>query len=124
MFKKASKLKLRFNTDRGVLTVEDLWDLDLESLDILFKDLNKSLKETDEESLLTVKTTANTKLQLKVNIIKDVVSDKLADVERRESEAELKERRKLLLGVKAERQKETLLGMSEEDIDKELEKMK
>lgn len=44
MFEKASRIKLRYSTNRGVLSVEDLWDLSLEQLDPIAINLNKSLK--------------------------------------------------------------------------------
>lgn len=35
MYKQASKMKLRFATSKGNLSVEDLWDLSLPALDRL-----------------------------------------------------------------------------------------
>ena len=37
MYKKASKLKLRFQTQKGNLSVEQLWDLSLDDLKIEVK---------------------------------------------------------------------------------------
>ena len=50
MFEKASRMKLRFNTQRGVLSVEDLWDLPLIQLDNIAIALNKKLQESKTES--------------------------------------------------------------------------
>ena len=44
MFEKASRIKLRYSTNRGVLSVEDLWDLSLEQLDPIAINLSKRLK--------------------------------------------------------------------------------
>ena len=41
MFEKASRLKLRFKTQNGIIAVDDLWDLTLDSLNTLAKALNK-----------------------------------------------------------------------------------
>ena len=41
LFEKASKMKLRFSTTKGVLSTEDLWDLSLESLDRIAKNLKR-----------------------------------------------------------------------------------
>ena len=50
MFEKASRMKLRFNTQRGVLSVEDLWDLPLIQLDNIAIALNKKLQESKTEA--------------------------------------------------------------------------
>ena len=56
MFEQASRLKLRFTTARGSLSVEDLWDLPLTSttgkpnLDDIAKSLNRELRATSEET--------------------------------------------------------------------------
>jgi len=55
MFEKAARLKLRFNF-KGILSVEDLWDLSLESLDLIYKNLSAEAKKSKEVSLLEIKT--------------------------------------------------------------------
>ena len=37
IFEKASKQKLRFVTSKGMISSEDLWDMSLQSLDIIAK---------------------------------------------------------------------------------------
>ena len=79
MFEKASRIKLRFSPMRGGLTVEDLWDLPLQSeknisLDMIAKSINKHLKETAEESFVEEKSSANSILELSLNIIKHIIS--------------------------------------------------
>ena len=53
-FEIASRVKPRFN-HTGLISVEDLWDVPLEAIDGIFKQLNKEAKELKEESLLTKK---------------------------------------------------------------------
>ena len=55
IFEVATRKRFRFNY-KGVLTVEDLWTLDVKALDTIFKDLNTQAKQVNEESLLNVKT--------------------------------------------------------------------
>ena len=65
MFEKASRMKLRFNTQRGVLSVEDLWDLPLIQLDNIAIALNKKLQESKTESFIKTRTKNTTELELK-----------------------------------------------------------
>lgn len=78
MFEKASRLKLRFPTQKGQITVEDVWELPLTSqngpsLDTLAKTLNKQVKESGEESFVEERSSSNTKLDLSFDIVKHVI---------------------------------------------------
>lgn len=114
MFEKASRLKLRFTTPRGSITTEDLWDLPLLALnggpclDDLAKALNRSLKESEEESFVKPKTTSNTTLSLQFEIVKRVIEVKLAEAEAREQAAERKAKKEKLLGLIAEKEDDKL----------------
>ncbi|RKZ35289.1 MAG: hypothetical protein DRQ49_19675, partial [Gammaproteobacteria bacterium] len=70
LFERASKQKLRFNTAKGTIDTEDLWDLPLQSkknisLDLIAISLSKAVKESSEESFVEVKNTINKELELK-----------------------------------------------------------
>ena len=49
-FKQASKEKLRIQTNKGLLSVEQLWDLSLSDLDILAVSLENEYKESGKKS--------------------------------------------------------------------------
>ncbi len=54
MFELATRYKFRFPF-KGMISVEDLWDLSVENLDTVFKCINAEMKKTKEESLLSTK---------------------------------------------------------------------
>ena len=79
MYKQASKMKLRFATSKGNLSVEDLWDLSLPALDRLAVSYDEELAKSPRKSFITNDTPSNSELELKFNIVKDVITDKLKD---------------------------------------------
>ena len=97
MFEKASRMKLRFNTQRGVLSVEDLWDLPLIQLDNIAIALNKKLQESKTESFIKTRTKDTTELELKFNIAKHIIDVKLQEQEDRLLESEKKAKRQKIL---------------------------
>jgi len=128
MFEKASRLKLRFQSTAGMLTVEDLWELPLTrtsgtSLDSIAKAVNKELKDTAEESFVTTATAANTELALKLDILKYIISVKLQEAENRKTAAEKRERKAHIMQLIADKQDEELRGKSLEDLQKELDQL-
>ena len=72
IFEAATRYKYRFPF-KGMISVEDLWDLKLQDLDSVFKLLNKEKKKSDEESLLQVKSEADQALENKIQIEKFIV---------------------------------------------------
>lgn len=103
---------------KGMINVIDLWNLSLTNLDSVFKTLNAEVKKSEEESLLNAKTKEDEELTNKIDIIKYIVSKKLAEKEARENEKKNKEKRQRILEIKAKRQDEALENMSDEDLDK------
>jgi len=99
-FERISRLKLRFESNQGQMTVEDLWDLSLTSLDTLAKKVNKQIGEEAEESFIPNKSSSKsaTHNNLRLEILKHVIEtkvreadDKKARTERLNTIAQLKE---------------------------------
>lgn len=95
-----------------------MWDLSLPALDSVFKTLNSQMKQVKEESLLSTKSKADETLELQIEIVKYIVSVKLAEKEAREKAATNKEMRQKIMQIKAARQDKALLEASDEDLDK------
>lgn len=120
MFEKASRMKLRYQTNRGVISVEDLWDLSLESLDAIAISLNKKLKESQTESFIKTKTEDTTELELKFNIVKHIIDVKLSEAEARKNAAEKRAKKQKLMDLIAKKQDAELEGKSVDELMKEL----
>jgi hypothetical protein len=120
MFEKGIRLKLRFNF-RGMLSIEDLYDLNVKSLDAIYKDLNSTYKTQKEESLLDVKNKEDEILALKIEIIKYIVKTKLEEQEAREKAQENAAQRQKILKVISEKKDKELYDMPIEDLEKMVE---
>lgn len=120
MFEQASRLKLRFKTPKGILTTEDVWDLTLEQLDQLAKNLNKDLKEQSEESFIKTKTSANKELELKFEIVKHIITVRMTEAEKIKERAEKRKKKQHLLELIAQKENEALSSKSLDDLRKEL----
>lgn len=120
IFEQASRLKLRFETNRGFLSTEDLWDLSLTSLDSIYRVINKKLKEETEESLITTRSKSNKELDLKVEILKHVVKVKQEEAELKKARQERLNELELLCNLKQEKQMDALKGMDLESLNKRI----
>lgn len=119
LFETATRNKMRFPF-RGMISVEDLWDLSLTNLDSVFKTLNAEAKKSEEESLLETKSKENEELSNKIEIVKYIVNIKLKEKKTRENVRKNAEMKQRLLEIKAKRQDAALENMSDEDLDKML----
>lgn len=117
LFELATRNKIRFPF-KGLISVEDLWDLSLTNLDSVFKVLNAEVKKSEEESLLNTKSKEDEELSNKIEIVKYIVGVKLAEKEAKEDEKKNREMKQRLLAIKAKRQNEALENLSDEDLDR------
>ena len=120
IFEYAVRNKVRFPF-KGMISVEDLWDLTLENLDSIYKTLNKQVKQSNEESLLTTKTNIDTELEVQIAIVKHIVSVKLEEQEVREKAVAKKAQRQKIMAIIATKEDEALQNSSVDDLKKMLE---
>lgn len=127
IFEYALRNRLRFDSIRGPITVEELFMLPLEDkggfdLNSVAKATNSKLKTEGEENF--VKPVASTKtkpLEISMEIIRFVISDKLETIERNKQREARNAERKELIGALADKEKEALIKLTPAQIKKRLE---
>jgi restriction endonuclease S subunit len=122
IFEYAVRNKVRFPF-KGMISVEDLWDLSLANLDSIYKALNKQVKQSEEESLLTTKTNVDTELEVQIAIVKHIVSIKLAEKEARERDAAKRAQKQKIMSIIATKEDEALHNSSVDDLRKMLDEL-
>lgn len=115
MFELAVRSKMRFPY-KGQISVEDLWDLDVNALDGVFKTLNGKVKVSQEESLLQTRSKESEELMLQIEIVKHIVSVKLAEVEARKNAEANRAKRQQILGILADKQESDLKNKTPEEL--------
>ncbi|MBQ1270176.1 MAG: hypothetical protein IJO51_08400 [Clostridia bacterium] len=123
MFETAVRQKYRYPF-KGMISTEDLWDLSLANLDAVFKVLNAEKKQSEEESLLSVKSDKDTALDNKIAIVRYIVSVKLDEREKAAKAAEVKAQREKILSIMANKQEADLANKSIEELKAMLEELK
>lgn len=117
IYKYAVKNALRFPY-KGLITTEDLFDLDVRALDSIFKTLKKEQKNASEESLIDSKSSADKELEIKIAIVTEIVSDKLEAAEKAKRAAEKREKKQKILNIIDIKQNEALQNMSVAELTK------
>lgn len=123
MYKKASKLKLRFSTSKGNLSTEDLWDLSLEQLDAIAVKLDEQIEKSPRKSFIKTVSKVNETLELKFAIVKDVIDTKMAEQAARENQQAKSAQRQKLLELIAEKEDSELKGKSTDELRKMLDEL-
>ena len=122
MFEVATREKMRFPF-KGMISVEDLWDLSVQNLDKVFKILNSQRKEAQEESLLNVKSSEDEVLDTQIAIVKYIVGVKLEEQAARAKAAENREKKQKIMALMAKKDDEAMENMSKEELQKLLDEL-
>jgi hypothetical protein len=122
VFEYATRNKIRFHSSRGELTLEQLWDVPLRSADgfdlnAVAKNANKALKEVSEESFVeTKKTTQHVRLEITLDVVKNVIDAKLADEDAAKRRAANRVEKEKLLAILSEKQDGKLSELTEKQL--------
>ena len=117
IFEMATRNKYRFPY-KGVISVEELWDLNLDQLDFVFKTLNNELKKSEEDSLLVTRSVSKeaANLRTKIEIVKYIFNTKRDEAEFRRNEAARAEKKQKLLDILAKKEDESLNTLSKDEL--------
>lgn len=128
MYKKASQLKLRVATNRGNLSVEQLWDLSKDEIGELAIAIRKRIADTrgtagdsELDFLKPTEQKEETTEELTFRILKDIYQTKQAEEDKAHRAAEKRLKNRRILELIAKKQDEALENKSIEELEAMLE---
>lgn len=126
IFEKAAREKIRFNTSRGVLSIEDVYQLPVESpatgnqpridLKTIRIDLEKEKSPNLSDSFFSKKSKIDETLELKIALIEHIAAIKIAEAEAAAKEKENKSLEQKLIGFLEEQQDASLRSLSPDEL--------
>ena len=119
-FLQASKQKLRFQTTKGLLSVEQLWDLPLTALDTLAVSLEEAYDSSKGKSFIRKTSKKDKTLKLQFNIVLDILNIKMEEQEDAKAASDKKAHNQKILGLIQDKKEEELKGKSVKDLQKML----
>lgn len=126
IFEQASRLQLRYNTPKGLLTTEDLWNLPLSSttgkanLDSIAIELDEYLSHQPKRSFVNQSKAdvATAELQLKFDIVRHIIEVKMAENSARLAAAANQAQKQKIADLIAQKKDESLSNLSIEELEK------
>ena len=124
-FEKASRRMLRFQTERGLRSTEQLWQLPMLdkagsrlSLDTLAKAVNKELRDSEEESFVEEKSSRSEELELKMESLKHILGVRKEEAKERERRAVAAQQLKKIDEIIESKEDDALRNKSPEELRK------
>lgn len=126
IFAYATREKLRFETSKGNLTVEDIWDLPLTakdgnlSIDVVGKAMTNAVRDNEGNGAFVAIKDVEEDLPLKtrLDILKHIRDHKVDYAARAEKAVLTKAKKQRLMEILAKKEDEALEGQSAEEIEK------
>lgn len=121
VYQVAARKKLRFDTSRGFLTVEQLFDLKLTTLSALIREQKAKVVESsdsDDLDFLTDKIKADDTEQLRFDVLKDIYLTLKAEKEASDAALSAKEHNQKVLALINRKQEKQMEDLSVEELEK------
>lgn len=119
---KAARSKFRFNSSKGLLTFEQLWDVPLTnktspfSLDNIAKEIYKDVKEGEEISFVVNRSVKSTEASDRLELVKYVISVRKDELQAREDQLKKQEEKKKIMEILERKKDASLENLSEEQL--------
>lgn len=124
IFEIATRRKMRFDTSKGQLSCEDLWDLPLTSntgkvnLDDIARNLHSQLKTDANVSFVFKERKSDETTQLGFDIVKHIIDVKLAEAEETRVRRANSEKKQQLLELIANKENQQMAEMPLDELRK------
>lgn len=116
LFEIATRNKMRFQSTKGELSVEDLWDLSDKDLDVVYKNLKDQEVKSSEESLLD-DANVDPKLTTAIGIVKYIFTTKRNERLEAKELIDKKRNQQLYIDALSRRKLKDIDNMSVEELE-------
>jgi hypothetical protein len=123
IFEDATRVGLRFKSRIGIINTEDLWNLKLQDLDDIAKELRKELKDSEVESFITESSKETKLLELQFEVVKHIILKRLDEKRQAEEKVSKLEKKRQIMAILEEKQTSSLRDKSIEELQQELEQL-
>jgi hypothetical protein len=122
IYKSALKKKVRFKTPKGLLALEQLFDLSLKELDELAIELEKEVENSPKKSFLEETSEEDKLAKLKFEVAYDVLKTKIEARDKAQAAMETRKRNRKITEIIANKKDKELEEKSVEELEKMLDK--
>jgi len=120
LFELATRKQWRFDSVKGQLTVEDLWEIPLAKgsfcLDAVTINLGRDLKASAEESYVKTPRPGATELAKKLELLKHIIAVRIQEVKDAEGAVAKKALKQKIAAIREKKGDEALENMSEAEL--------
>lgn len=117
-YKLITRLKLRFPTPKGNLSVEQLWDLSLEELDKVVVSLEENYNKSSKKSYIVKASEKDAETKLMFDVALDILQTKMEEKDEQRRSYEIKKHNKKILELIDKKKDEELSNLSIDDLTK------
>jgi tRNA uridine 5-carbamoylmethylation protein Kti12 len=129
MFEEITRMKARFDSPQGQLTVEDLWDIPLTAhknkanLDDIARELSRQVRESETESFVIKPPLKNAAAVVKLETVKHIIKVRLDEQEAAALIRANHEKKQRIMEIIAHKEDESLANQSIDDLRKMVESL-
>ncbi len=123
LFITAARKKYRFDSSKGQINAEDLFDCNLWALDSIAVALDDKIQKAGRKSFVGKKLSSTGDDENKLEIVKFVIETKQAEEDARKVRAEKQTQKEFLTKLLQQKKMEQLESLSAEDIQKQLDSL-
>lgn len=126
LYEKLLRRKARFLAPQGSLTVEDLWDISLGSLNTVAVHISKQLKEAGEENFIAPESDDEALLRLKdeLEMVKHIIAIRLEEKAAARKAVDRAREREELYALLHDKEQDALKELTKEELQARINQLK